>query len=224
MAQLSADTYTFLSDLKLNNDRTWFQANKPRYEAAHEEFLVFVDALIHRISEFDPGIAHHSAKDCVFRIYRDVRFAKDKSPYKTHFGAHVSLAKQKSDIHTRAGYYLHVGPGESMLAGGAYLPQGAWLRNIRQEIDLHGHELQAIVEDPAFVRYFGGISGESLKKVPKDFPSDHPHAELLKRKSFLASHTCSDEQVFSPGFLEHAVAVFKVMAPFDEFLNRAPAE
>ena len=124
MTTISKNSLQFLKELKSNNNRDWFMANKPRYEDARKEFEVFIDALIEQISIFDPSIGHHTGKDCIFRIYRDVRFSKDKSPYKTHMGAHITSAAKKSEIHSRAGYYVHIGPGESMLAGGAYLPQG----------------------------------------------------------------------------------------------------
>lgn len=211
----------FLADLKANNNRDWFQANKRRYEAAHKEFISFIDALIANIVEFDPSIGHHSAKDCVFRIYRDVRFSKDKAPYKTHFGAHITSAVKRSDIHSRAGYYIHIGPGESMLAGGAYMPQAAWLKSIRLDIDLNAAGLREIVEAPDFQQYFGGIEGEKLKRAPKDYPIDHPEIELLKHKSFLGTHSLQDAQVLRPDFLAHATNVFRALHPFDAFLNRA---
>ena len=119
MQTIAKSTLQFLTDLKANNNRDWFQANKPVYQEALENFTQFIDALIAEIVKFDPSIGHHTAKQCIFRIYRDVRFSKDKSPYKTHFGAHITSAAKKSEIHSRAGYYIHIGPGEAMLAGGA---------------------------------------------------------------------------------------------------------
>ncbi|MEZ4984893.1 MAG: DUF2461 domain-containing protein [Saprospiraceae bacterium] len=180
MAAITQTTMTFLRDLAANNNREWFQANKSRYEAAHTEFLAFVDALIAQIATFDPAIAHYTAKDCVFRIYRDVRFSKDKSPYKTHFGAHISPALKKSEIHTRAGYYLHIEPSATMLAGGAYLPEKDWLKAIRQEIAYNQQEFEAILHHADFSRYFGSIEGEQLKKTPKDYEANHPAMQWLK--------------------------------------------
>lgn len=218
---ISPDTFQFLADLKLNNNRDWFQENKPRYEAAKEEFTQFVDHLIERITEFDPSIGHHSAKGCVFRIYRDVRFSKDKSPYKTNFGAHITSAIKRSDIHSRAGYYLHLSPGDSMLAGGAYMPKGDWLKNIRQSLDLHGDEFRAILANKEFQKYFGELEGEQLKRAPKGYDVDHPEIELLRYKSFLGSHRMKDVQVLDPGFLDHAANAFQALFPFDEFLNQS---
>ena len=221
MKNISPSTLQFLSDLKENNNRDWFTANKARYEAAHKEFLQFTDALITGIGQFDPGIAHYTAKDCVFRIYRDVRFSKDKSPYKTHFGAHVTAAPKKSEIHTRAGYYLHLEPGGTFLAGGAYLPESNWLKAIRQEIAYCTEEFEGILNNPDFSRYFGTLEGEKLKKLPGGYAADHPAIEWLKHKSFLASHSCTDLQVVQPDFLQHCAGVFQALHPFDQFLNRA---
>lgn len=221
MEQISKATLKYLKELKANNNRDWFMANKPRFETAKKEFEAFIENLLLEISGFDPGIGHHSAKDCIFRIYRDVRFSKDKSPYKTHLGAHITSAAKKSEIHSRAGYYIHIGPGESMLAGGAYLPQGPWLKAIRNEIAYNADAFRKIVNGKSFREYFGEMEGEQLKTAPRDFPKDHPEIALLKYKSFLASHKCKDADVSSPGFLKHAGNTFKALYPFDQFLNNA---
>lgn len=221
MTTISKNTLQFLKDLKINNNRDWFLENKPRYETAKTEFEGFIDALIAEISKYDNSIGHHTGKECVFRIYRDVRFSKDKSPYKTHLGAHITSAAKKSEIHTRAGYYIHIGPGESMLAGGAYLPQGPWIKAIREEIAYNAADLKKIINGIKFKEFFGEIEGEKLKKAPKGYEPDHPEIELLKYKSFLASHKCSDATITSKEFLNHSAEVFKVLHPFDAFLNRA---
>ena len=150
MTLISKSTLQFLKDLKQNNNREWFMDHKSVYEAAKIEFEQFIDGTMQKIAAFDPSIAHHNAKSCVFRIYRDVRFSKDKSPYKTHFGAHITSAATRSEIHSRAGYYIHVGHGESMLAGGAYLPQGDWLKAIRQEIHYNATALKEILNQKDF--------------------------------------------------------------------------
>ena len=218
---ISKQTFQFLTDLKENNDRDWFQANKPRYEAAKKEFEQFISALLKEIERFDPTIAHHRAKDCIFRIYRDVRFSNDKSPYKTHFGAHITSAAKRSEIHSRAGYYIHLEPGASMLAGGAYMPQGPWLKAIRQEIAYESTEFKKILNSQSFRHYFGEMEGEKLKTTPRDYPADHPEIELLRHKSFLATHRCSDGQVLAGDFLNQCGNVFQALFPFDQFLNRA---
>ena len=221
MSTISNNTFQFLKDLKLNNKRDWFLENKPRFEDAKKEFEIFIDALIIEVSKFDSSIGHHTAKECIFRIYRDVRFSKDKSPYKTHLGAHITSAAKRSEIHSRAGYYIHIGPGESMLAGGAYLPQGPWIKAIRQEISYNADDLKKILNEEKFKTYFNGMEGEQLKRAPKGYEPDHPEIELLKYKSFLASNKCSDNQVTSKDFLNHSINAFKALYPFDQFLNKA---
>lgn len=221
METISKNTFKFLKDLSKNNDRDWFKANKKRYDAARAEFEDFIDALISRISGFDGSIAHHRAKDCIFRIYRDIRFSKDKSPYKTHFGAHITGAAKRSEVHSRAGYYIHLEPGASMLAGGAYLPKGPWLKAIRQEIDYNREEFKNILADKDFRNYFGAMEGEKLKTAPQGYAIDHPEIDLLKHKSFLATHQCTDAVVLGEDFLEHSASVFRSLFPFDQFLNRA---
>ncbi len=221
MSTISIQSMKFLTDLKENNHRDWFLSHKNAYTTAKEEFEIFVDALIHEIAGFDASIAHQRAKDCIFRIYRDVRFSKDKSPYKTHFGAHITAAAKRSEIHTKAGYYIHIEPGASMLAGGAYLPEGPWLKAIRQEIAYNGDEFRGILDEPEFKKYFGEMEGEKLKRAPKDFEPDHPEIELLKHKSFLATNYCKDKAVTTSNFLTYATGVFRAMHPFDLFLNRA---
>ena len=219
---ISPATIEFLVDLKFNNNREWFAEHKERYVQAKADFEVFIDELIDKIAVFDPTIRHQTAADCVFRIYRDVRFSKDKSPYKTHFGAHITAALKKSEIHSRAGYYIHIEPGDiSMLAGGAYLPEGKWLKGIRQAIADHPASFKKVIEGPTFKKYFGSVEGEKLKTSPKDFPKDHPEIEWLKHKSFLATHKMEDDLLVSSDFLDHCDSVFKALHPIDQFLNDA---
>ena len=180
---IEKSTLAFLKDLRKNNNRDWFKTNKPRYEEAKANVEVFLDALIQKISKWDPSISHHTGKSVMFRIYRDVRFSKDKSPYKTHFGAHISGAEKKSDIHSRAGYYIHIGSGESMIAGGAYMPQGPWIKNIRAAIDSHPAELKKILNRKVFKDTFGEIEGDKLKTAPKGYPKDHPEGISVEFQS-----------------------------------------
>ena len=148
MTAISKDTYSFLKDLAANNDRDWFNDNKKRYEAAKQNFEGFIGELIKNISAFDPLIADVSPKKAIFRIYRDTRFSKDKSPYKTNIGAHLVAFSNKP--HDRAGYYIHLEPGKSMIAGGAYLPPGPWVKAIRQEIAYNANEFKAILNNADF--------------------------------------------------------------------------
>lgn len=219
MSNISNTTFKFLKDLKNNNNREWFNDNKKRYEAAKEEFETFIGALITNISKFDAPIGSLEPKKTIFRIYRDVRFSTNKNPYKINFGAHLSSSPSK--IHDRAGYYIQIQPGNSFLAGGAYLPPSAWINKIRQEIDYNTDEFKKILNNATFKKYFGGITGEQLKTAPKGYPKDHPEIELLRYKSYLVSNECGDKVVTSEDFLSHATSVFKAMKPFDDFLNRA---
>lgn len=219
MSNISNTTFKFLKDLKNNNNREWFNDNKKRYEAAKEEFETFIGALITNISKFDAPIGSLEPKKTIFRIYRDVRFSANKDPYKINFGAHLSSSPSK--IHDRAGYYIQIQPGNSFLAGGAYLPPSAWINKIRQEIDYNTDEFKKILNNATFKKYFGGITGEQLKTAPKGYPKDHPEIELLRYKSYLVSNECGDKAVTSDDFLTHATNVFKAMKPFDDFLNRA---
>lgn len=221
MKTISATILQFLENLKKNNNRDWFNENKSHYEEAKIEFEQFIDELIQSIATFDPSIIHQTAKNCVFRIYRDVRFSKDKSPYKTNFGAHITSAQKKSELHSVAGYYIHLEPGQSMLAGGAYLPKGNWLKAIRAEIDTNADELKKILNSKSLKMYFGELEGEKLKTSPRDYPSGHPEIELLRYKSFLASHQVDNEQILDDQFLNHCTTVFKALYPFDQYLNKA---
>jgi uncharacterized protein (TIGR02453 family) len=217
---ISEALLAFLKELGQNNNKEWFTENKPRYEEAKAEFEVFITQLFAEISAFDPSISHHKAKDCIFRIYRDVRFSKDKSPYKAHFGAHITSAAKKSDIHTRSGYYIHIEPGASMLAGGAYMPQGDWLKNIRQEIDYNGQDLLNIINSKGFKDTFGQLEGDKLVRVPKGYSEDNPNIELLKMKGFLARNLVKDTDLVKPDFSSQATIVFKELKPLSDFLNR----
>ena len=218
---IEKETFDFLKDLRKNNNRDWFKSHKQRYETAKDNVEQFIDQLISKISKFDPSISHHTGKSAMFRIYRDVRFSKDKSPYKTHFGAHVTGALKKSEIHSRAGYYIHISPGDTMLAGGAYMPQGPWLKRIRAQIAADPKAFKKVFNAKAFKNYFGTFEGDQLKTAPKGYPKDHPEIELLRYKSFLATHECADKEVLSEDFLGHAAKVFKALYPFDEYLNKA---
>lgn len=215
---ISKTTFDFLTELKKNNNRDWFNANKSWYEEARAEFEGFIGDLIVEIARFDPPIAMVQPKKSIFRIYRDTRFSKDKSPYKTNFGAHLVPNAEKP--HDRAGYYIHLEPSSSILAGGAYRPPSPWLRAIRETIAEKGDKLIGILANPNFKKYFGELEGEKLKSNPRDYPADHPHIELLRRKSLIAVHNVSDTDIQAKDFVKHAAKVFEALKPFDDFLNR----
>lgn len=208
----------FLYALKENNNRDWFQENKKQFETAKKEHEELVNHLIPEIAGFDPAIGKLEAKKTIFRIYRDVRFSKDKTPYKTFFGAYIAPGGRKS---VYAGYYLHIEPGASFLAGGSHCPQGDHLKNIRSEIYYHVDELKQIMNKPDFKNYFDGIEGEKLKRPPIGFPKDFPDIELLKFKDFTLFHRFDDKHLESVDFSKFSIKVFQKMKPFNDFMNRA---
>ncbi len=210
---------TFLKKLEKNNDRDWFKANKGEYDAAYEEFLAFVEKIIVGISKFDPEIVGLDAKNAIFRIYRDVRFSKDKSPYKTAFGASITPGRGKM---SSAGYYVHVQPKSSMLAGGKYMPEAAELLAIRNAIIDRPKEFLKIEKAKKFKEFFGEISGEKLKTAPKGFAKDHEMIEYLRLKSFVAYHNdIPDKTVLDPKFDRYVLSVFKAMKPLNDFMRGA---
>lgn len=212
---------SFLRQLAENNNRDWFEANRDEYEQCRADFLKFTEILLKELMAFEPGFQHLEVKDCVFRIYRDVRFSKDKRPYKNHFGAYFAPGGRKS---TKAGYYFHLEPdGKSMLAGGMYAPPAEDLKKIRQEIDYNGARLRGILAEPGFAKYYNGLSGEALKTTPKGYPADHPDIGMIRHKDYTAVHLLDDMAVGRVMLLPHAVAVFRALKPLNDFLNAAVA-
>ncbi|NCU36336.1 DUF2461 domain-containing protein [Candidatus Falkowbacteria bacterium] len=209
---------SFLSDLKANNNRDWFNANKERYlrlKALHVEFL---DKVIHGVAASDSDIQLITAADCTFRIYRDVRFSKNKDPYKTNVGALIRRGGRKSDY---AGYYLHLEPGATFAGGGQYMPAPELLRAIRYEIYNSPQDFQDILSDPVFVKNFGTLREDKLKRPPKDFPADAPMIEHLKYKSFTVGRSFTDEQVMNDAFLFEVIVTFEAIQPLLRFLNQS---
>ena len=182
---LDPSTLKFLKDLKKNNNKAWFDAHRSTYEKARENFIELVQALIDGHKRYDRGLTDLPAKDCLFRINRDVRFSKDKSPYKTNFGASISPGGKKSPL---AGYYIQLSPGDSFIGGGVWMPEPATLKRIRQEIDYNLKEFEAIVRSKKFRAVYGDLytrEGIQLSKVPQGYEKDNPAAPYLKLKSFL---------------------------------------
>ena len=218
METIKKGTIKFLSELKENNYREWFLTNKASYAEAKKNFEVFVQQIIDNIVEFDPIMKGLEVKNCVFRINRDVRFSNDKSPYKSNFGAFIVRGGKKNGDKF-AGYYLHIEPGNSFIAGGAYMPPSPWLSAIREKIDQEPEEFKRIINHKEFIKYFGKIDGEKLKNPPKGYSSDNPNIEMLKFKSYLAMNEVADKTVLSDDYSLHVIAVFKAMKPLNDFLN-----
>lgn len=208
----------FLQQLKENNNREWFAENKTTYEQARKHFEEFVSTLIIETSLFDRKITELEAKKTIFRIYRDVRFSKNKTPYKTSFGSYISPGGRKSVF---AGYYLHIEPGASFLAGGMHLPPSENLAKTRQEILYNVDEYKSILNNKDFITNFGTIKGEKLKRPPKGFNADFADIELLKNKEFIVIHNISDDIVFRDDFMNYVLTIFKSMKPLNDFLNRS---
>lgn len=208
----------FLTDLSKNNNREWFNSNKDRYLDAKETYDGMVNRLIPEIRKFDPGIGTITAKDCVFRIYRDVRFSKNKSPYKTNMGGFITRGGRKGGY---AGYYLHIDPVESFIAGGNHMPPPDRLKKIRQEIMYNIEDFKKILNAPGFKKYYGQLDGDKLKRPPKDFPADFPDIDLLKFKSYTVVHRIDSDQILDNGFEKYVIKVFKELHPLNEFLNQA---
>ena len=218
MVSIKRSTFEFLEDIKRNNDRIWFADNRQRYDEARENFREFVQELIDNITQFEPILKGLEAKSCIFRINRDIRFTKDKTIYKTHFGAFIVRGGRKNGDRF-AGYYLHLEPGASFIAGGAYIPPREWLAAIRQRIDNEGDMLEEIIGSSEFAGYFGGLGGERLTRPPRGYTKDNPHIELIKMKSFLAEISFSDREVLDSGFLKRITAVYRAIRPLNDFLN-----
>lgn len=189
------------------------------YEAAKEAFKNLVAYLLAEMSAVDESLLGLQPKDCIFRNNRDIRFSKDKSPYKLNFGAYLSEGGKKGG---QAGYYLHLQPfGESFIAGGMYGPSGEALYKIRQEVDYNAGALKKITDEADFCRYFKEIQGEKLKRPPKGYAADHPNIELLKLKDYLVMHNMTDAEVTSDDFPRQSVKLCKAMMPFVHYLNVA---
>ena len=211
-------TLDFLLALQVNNNKPWFQAHRPEYETARQGFEDYVDDFIQEFRAVE-DFENLSAKECVFRIYRDVRFAKDKSPYKPNMAASVALGGKHS---RRAPYYIHIEPpGKSFLAGGVYMPTPDQLAAIRRAIDRNPARLRAAISSKPFKKYFGSLSGEQLKTPPRGYPADHPEIELLQYKQFITSYALTDKDVLSLRLVARTVEVFTALKPLLDFLNDA---
>jgi uncharacterized protein (TIGR02453 family) len=211
-------SFAFLGQLQQNNNRDWFQANKILYNEAKQEFEHISELLIHEVSKFDKDITGLLPKDCIYRIFRDVRFSSDKSPYKTNFGSYLSKGGRNAGY---AGYYLHIEPGGSLLAGGLYMPPSPVIRAVRKDIFEHISEFKEIISTPTFIKYFYALSADKLIGAPKGFPKDFRDIELLKYKSYVVVKMKTDMEMKNSNILSEMNVVFKAMYTFNRFLNEA---
>ena len=207
----------FLKQLPKNNNKEWFDANRKTYELCKAEFETSVKLVIDKSILFDKELAGLEAKKCMFRINKDIRFSKDKSPYKTNMGASINPGGKKSMI---PGYYLHIEPGKSFLAGGSYQPSPEMLSAIRQEIDYNTANFKKIILAKDFKSYFKELSSEDkLKTAPKGYEKTHPEIGLLQHKHFIVIHHLTDADVLNKNFPNHAAKLFKAMLPLNQFLR-----
>lgn len=209
----------FLTDLKNHNTKEWFDENRKSYENLKKEFVLFLDQIIKKLSHINPDFADLEGKKCLFRINRDIRFSKDKSPYKTNFGAHFTTSNEKGK--GGAGYYLHIEPKNTFIGGGIWMPEAATLNNIRQEIDYNFKEFEKIINAPKFKSEFNQVDGEKLKNPPKGYDKENPAIEFLKNKSFVVSKKLADKEITAAAFTANILQIFEAMTPFISFLNKA---
>jgi uncharacterized protein (TIGR02453 family) len=213
-------TLDFLKKLKNNNNREWFDSNKTEYQASKEIFEEFVSELIKGINKFDKKVSLDlKPKDCTFRIYKDVRFSKDKTPYKNNMSASINPGGKKSNI---PGYYFHLEPDACFLAGGVYMPMPDVLKAIRQEIDYNPLPLIFVLKSASFKKEFNGLDEEDkLKNPPKGFNKDHAHSEILKNRHFIVSQKFENKVILKKDGLSKTLNSFKAMYPFLDYLRKA---
>lgn len=211
----------FLIAIQTNNNREWFAKHKTEYKEAEKEFHAFAEHLIAGIASFDPTVKNLSVRDCTYRIYRDIRFSADKSPYKTHVGVYVCPGGKKSG---NAGYYFHIEPqgkgllGHNLLTTGLYMPEKHLLHSVREDILFKGEEFLETIEK---AKGFFLDTEESLKRIPTGFPADSPYADYLKLKHICLVKYMTNEELLSPDLLEKTIDNFKKTVDFNNFLNRA---
>ncbi len=206
----------FLSAIQKNNNKPWFEQHRPAYENAKEQFEEFIDRLIIGFGSVE-DLGGVTAKDCTMRIYRDIRFSKDKSPYKSSMSASIGPGGKRS---MRLTYYLHLEPpGASMIAGGLHAPDSAQITKFREAIARDAKPFKKVVTNRAFVENFGTVQGEKLKTVPRGYDRDHPEIELLRMKEVVAIQRLTDGMVLSPNFSTRVITAFTAMKPFLDYLN-----
>jgi uncharacterized protein (TIGR02453 family) len=208
----------FLQDLSENNNREWFQKNKKRYDESREKILFLTEVLINELREFDSDIPALEPKDCIFRIYRDVRFSHNKSPYKTNFGSFIAKGGRKS---VYAGYYFHIEPNGCFVGGGVYMPAAETLKAIREYIAENGEEFLTIINNKDFKKFYPKMMDDKLKTSPKGFSAEHEFIDLLRYKSFAFSSQLNKSQLLADDFIQYLVESFKILHPVNRFLNEA---
>ena len=218
---LKSATLKFLKDLKKNNNKPWFEVHRKEYESAKIDFAAFIQNVIDKHSKSDPTIKSLVAKDCMFRINRDVRFSKDKSPYKTNMGAYINRGGKKSVF---AGYYFHCEPGQSFVGGGLWMPMPPELNKVRQEIDYNLDAFKKIITSKKFKAVYKDLSHDKeyvLSRVPKGYEPTNPAAEYLKMKSYVSMTSLKDSDLTSKELVKKTTTAFEALQPLIDFLNES---
>ena len=217
---ISKNILRFLSSIKKNNNKAWLDANRPLYESSKEDFINEVGEVLNGIAAFDPAFINLTPKECIFRLNRDVRFAKEKHPYKTNFAAYFNPGGKKAD---GAGYYIHIEPGKSFAAAGIWQPPAPHLAKIRQEIDYNFDEWKKIVNNKNFIQHLrnGFSMSSSLVRPPKGYEESNPAIEFIKMKSFVATRNFTDAELQDKNFTRLLLKTFEAARPFTDFMNRS---
>lgn len=218
---LSKDTLQFLEDLKANNNRDWFLNNKKRYEAFKKDYHQLIADFLDAMKPMDPSLEMLEVKNCTFRINRDIRFSKDKSPYKSHIGIWLSSGAKGMN---RSGYYIHLEKGASFIAGGLYCPETDDLKKVRKEIAYFHDDLEEILNEKNFKKEFGNLDineTNKLKNPPRGYEKDHPAIELLKLKSFESTHKFDSAAFSQKDFVAVMSKKLIALKPLNDFINRA---
>ena len=207
---IQRETLQFLSELNKNNNREWFEVHREAYQKARQDMIVFCDSLVQALRLHDQVLPPKH-----FRIYRDLRFSKDKTPYKPHFAA--SFAREGA--HLRGGYYLRIRPGESLIACGFWKPNKEDLYRIRKELETDATDFREVLSKPSLKKSWGGLKGEAVKTAPKGFDREHPEIDLLRHKQFIFVRSFSDREVLEPGFLHTVDGCFRDIRPFFDLMS-----
>ena len=219
---IKAETLKFIKDVAENNDREWFAANKERYETARADVLSFVEELIPVLAAIDPAFSVDTpAKKCLMRIYRDVRFSKNKDPYKNNFG--ISFHVKFNGV-PNPEYYLHLQPGKSFFGVGFWMPEAPILKKIREEIDYNTTEFLEIMDAADFNSIFSLSKDDTLKNAPKGYDIDHPQINWLKLKSYIAIYPLTDKDILGAGINDKLKNAFESIQPFVRFLRNAVSQ
>lgn len=214
MTHIDNSTLLFLNDLKRNNNREWFTEHKLTFQEENQKFIDFADHLLLEMNKSD-HIETPTGKKSVFRIYRDVRFSKDKTPYKTHFSGSFKRATEQ----LRGGYYYHIEPGNSFIGGGFWGPNSKDLLRIRQEISADASELKDIITSTKFINSFKTLDGDKLKTAPRGFDKEHPDVDLLRLKQYIVHQKFSDTDVMKSDFSKKVINTFEAMRPFFDYMS-----